>query len=112
MATQCPKLAFCGNYSPYFVRCAFFEIFRSHSSQKALAAKQSLAVSTAPTNLSYPQGDIRRYGAALNGTTDDTVAVQRWANVAPRMASPGYWEGLKFCIVEPPYDSTIDLDST
>ncbi len=40
---------------------------------------QTAAESTAgvtPTNVEYPPGDVRRYGAALDGTTDDSSALQ------------------------------------
>lgn len=36
-----------------------------------------IAASVTPTNYHYAPGDVRRYGAALDGTTDDTTAVQR-----------------------------------
>lgn len=30
-----------------------------------------------PSNYAYPSGDVRRYGAALDGTTDDSAAFNR-----------------------------------
>ena len=36
------------------------------------AAEQAAGVT--PTNYGYPPGDVRRYGAKLDGTTDDTTA--------------------------------------
>ncbi len=37
-----------------------------------------VAASVTPTNYDYPPGDVRRYGAVGDGTTDDTAAVHRW----------------------------------
>ncbi len=33
------------------------------------------AAGITPTNYAYPPGDVRRYGAALDGVTDDTAAL-------------------------------------
>lgn len=41
--------------------------------------EQSLSVT--PTNYAYPVGDVRRYGAVGNGSTDDTSAIQTAINV-------------------------------
>lgn len=35
-----------------------------------------IAAGVTPTNYAYPPGDVRRYGAVLDGTTDDTDAFQ------------------------------------
>lgn len=43
-----------------------------------------------PTYYYYPPGDVRRYGAVLDGVTDDTAALQRWASVdQPRFGRRG-----------------------
>lgn len=41
-----------------------------------------------PTNYAYEPGDIRRFGPALDGTTDDTTAVTNWAAVAGHHTFP------------------------
>lgn len=47
-----------------------------------------IAAGVTPINYGYLPGDIRRYGATLNGVTDDTVAVQRWLNVGGALTFP------------------------
>lgn len=42
-----------------------------------------------PTSRSYPEGDVRRYGAAMNGVTDDTTAFQRAWKFKHPYAPPG-----------------------
>ncbi len=41
-----------------------------------------------PVKTWYAEGDIRRYGAVLDGSTDDTVAVQNWATVGGNLSWP------------------------
>ena len=41
-----------------------------------------------PTTNVYPQGDPRRYGAALDGATDDTGALNNWAKVGGKLTWP------------------------
>jgi hypothetical protein len=47
---------------------------------KRTAAEVTAGVT--PTNFVYPTGDVRRYGATGDGTTDDTAALQNCAAVA------------------------------
>lgn len=47
-----------------------------------------IAASVTPTNYAYPAGDVRRYGAALDGTTDDTTALTNWAAVGGNLTFP------------------------
>jgi parallel beta-helix repeat protein len=47
-----------------------------------------LAAGVSPVNLSYAVGDIRRYGAALDGVTNDTTAVQNWLKVGGNLTFP------------------------
>jgi parallel beta-helix repeat protein len=49
-------------------------------------AEESAGVT--PTNFSYPHGDVRRYGAVLDGSTDDTAALTRWASVGGNLTFP------------------------
>jgi len=41
-----------------------------------------------PTNLTYPHGDIRRYGADPSGTVDSTIAIQSALNVRQEVYIP------------------------
>jgi len=41
-----------------------------------------VAASVTPIDLNYPEGDVRRYGAAVDGTTDDTTAINNAILVA------------------------------
>lgn len=55
-----------------------------------------IAVGVTPTDYSYEPGNVKRYGAAGNNTTDDTVAIQNAINVCTyrggRVAVPaGYY---------------------
>lgn len=47
-----------------------------------------IAASVTPTNYAYPVGDVRRYGAVLDGTTDDTTALTNWAAVGGDLVFP------------------------
>src|SRR5262249_25575017 len=49
---------------------------------------REIAVGVTPSNYGYPQGDVRRYGAVLDGVTDDTAALQRWASIAGNLVFP------------------------
>jgi parallel beta-helix repeat protein len=42
----------------------------------------------APVDPSFPPGDVRRYGAALDGETDDTEALTNWARGAGNLTFP------------------------
>lgn len=46
------------------------------------------AASVVPVNYWYQPGDIRRYGAVLDGATNDTPAVQRWLSVGGALTFP------------------------
>lgn len=48
-----------------------------------------LAAGVTPVNFAYPPGDVRRYGALLNGTTDDSAAWQTAINVVCGVAGGG-----------------------
>jgi hypothetical protein len=48
-----------------------------------------------PTDYGYPAGDIRRYGAKIDGTTNDTTSVQSAVNSGHKVFHPG-----GTCIVE------------
>jgi hypothetical protein len=47
-----------------------------------------LAAGVTPTFVQFLQGDIRRYGAILDGVTDDTAAIQRWLSVGGALSFP------------------------
>lgn len=47
-----------------------------------------IAAGVIPANTNYPWGDIRRYGAALDGVTDDTAAVRAWISVGGALTFP------------------------
>ena len=47
------------------------------------------AISVTPTNLGYPQGDVRRYGADPTGTNDSTTAINNAISVMYQAASSG-----------------------
>lgn len=47
-----------------------------------------IAAGVTPTVFYYPQGDIRRYGAVLDGVTNDTGAAQSWLNVGGALTFP------------------------
>lgn len=48
-----------------------------------------IAADVTPTNLQYPPGNVFRYGAVGNGTTDDTQALQTAITVAGALAGGG-----------------------
>jgi hypothetical protein len=52
-----------------------------------------IAASVTPTAYQYPPGDVRRYGATGNGTTDDTAAVVAAINAAKQNANTTSWGG-------------------
>lgn len=57
-------------------------------------SKALLASATAPVNLSYPPGNVLRWGADQTGVTDSTQAIQYAINIAwasSYYASP--WSG-------------------
>jgi len=60
-------------------------------------------VGVTPSNYGYPPGDIRRYGAVLNGTTIDTGAVAQWASVGGALT----WPVPQMALI----DATINLAS-
>jgi hypothetical protein len=47
-----------------------------------------VAVSVTPSNYAYPPGDVRRYGALLNGVADDTTAWRNAVLVAEYSTDP------------------------
>lgn len=47
-----------------------------------------IAAGVVPTSATYIWGDVRRYGAVLDGATDDTAALQRWASVGGSLTFP------------------------
>jgi Right handed beta helix region len=47
-----------------------------------------VAAGVTPADASIPPGDPRRYGAALDGVTDDTAAMTNWARVAGQLSFP------------------------
>lgn len=47
-----------------------------------------IAAAVTPSDYAYAPGDVRRYGAALDGTTDDTAALTRWASVGGDLTYP------------------------
>jgi len=49
---------------------------------------QEAAVGVVPSNYSWPAGDPRRFGAVLDGVTDDTPALNVWASVGGRLTFP------------------------
>src|SRR5690606_8440914 len=57
------------------------------------SVEQSAGVT--PSDFSYPQGDIRRYGGVGNGITDESAAVVTWLNVGmqgvPLYLPEGTW---------------------
>jgi len=40
-----------------------------------------ISAGVTPTNFEFPEGDLRRYGAAIDGSTDDTSADSDWIDV-------------------------------
>jgi hypothetical protein len=47
-----------------------------------------IAASVTPVNFTYNQGDPRRYGAVLDGVTDDTATLDNWAKVGGALTFP------------------------
>jgi parallel beta-helix repeat protein len=47
-----------------------------------------IAAGVTPTDTSYPAGDVRRYGATLDGVTDDTASLTNWASVGGDLSWP------------------------
>lgn len=47
-----------------------------------------LAAGVTPVKTWYAEGDVRRYGAFLDGVIDDTIALQNWANVGGALSFP------------------------
>jgi parallel beta-helix repeat protein len=57
----------------------------------AASARQTdreAAAGVTPKNNGFPPGDVRRYGAMLDGGTDDTAALADWARVGGRLVFP------------------------
>jgi len=46
------------------------------------------AAAVTPIDLAFPPGDVRRYGATLDGVTDDTEALVNWARVGGNLTFP------------------------
>jgi len=47
-----------------------------------------VSASVTPVDYFYPQGDVRRYGPALDGVTDDTTELQNWVKVGGNLTFP------------------------
>ena len=51
------------------------------------------AAGVTPTNLAYPQGDVRRYGADPSGAADSTAAIQSALNIGANVyLAPGIYQ--------------------
>ena len=66
-----------------------------------------VAVNVIPANFAFPVGDIRRYGAALDGASDDTTAVQAWASVGGSLTFPVAQTTLVSSFISFPSNTTV-----
>lgn len=53
-----------------------------------IRSASEIAAGVVPVNYAYPVGHILRYGAVLDGSTDDSTAVQHWLNVGGLLTFP------------------------
>lgn len=68
-----------------------------------------IAAGVTPTNYGYEPGDVRRYGAVLDGATDDTAALNRWASVLGRHTFPVSQTALITASVTPVSNSNYEF---
>lgn len=86
-ATSATKGAVKVGYDPTLAYASGLGLFLNNLYART-AAEATAGVT--PTYYYYPPGDVRRYGAVLDGVTDDTAALQRWASVdQPRFGRRG-----------------------
>jgi hypothetical protein len=68
-----------------------------------------IAAAVTPVSYQYPQGDVRRYGAVLNGTSDDTTALLNWAKVPGRHTFPTAQSALISATIQLVSNSTYEF---
>jgi parallel beta-helix repeat protein len=61
---------------------------RAFAAEQGGATEAEKKANVTPKNTQFAPGDVRRYGAALDGRTDDTAALQAWARVGGELHFP------------------------
>lgn len=68
-----------------------------------------IAASVVPIDLGFIWGDPRRFGAVLDGITDDTAALLQWALVSGEHTFPGGYTALISSTIFPASNSTYEF---
>jgi hypothetical protein len=71
-----------------FIKASLVSVAASAAGVAQIRTAAESAAGVAPTYSEFSPGDVRRYGAILDGKTDDSAALAKWAKVGGNLIFP------------------------